>query len=214
MQSPIHIKNSRFAEFSKTDLQFHWGKATGFPTKGHGLRIDFEYDPASVLLLEGKAFALRQFHFHHPAEHFVEDSQSLVELHIVNQNLDDLTIAVVAVMINGLKEAEKGSKHSRTAKAIQDFAAQLAPREEEKPSLPVGVSTDPNHWLPSERTEYYRYEGSLTTEPYTESVSWVIMRQAIYISLDSLGELIKVLGHDARGLQPRNRRYLLRSFAK
>ncbi len=40
--------------------------------------------------------------------------------------------------------------------------------------------------LPSDRSKYYRYSGSLTTPPCYESVIWTVMEETIKISTDQV----------------------------
>ena len=40
----------------------------------------------------------------------------------------------------------------------------------------------------------WRYDGSLTTPPCTEAVSWHVLQEPLYISPDSLSYLEKVIG--------------------
>ncbi len=70
----------------------------------------------------------------------------------------------------------------------------------------------PSEWLPSNIEQYYRYEGSLTTDPFSETVSWVAFRRPKKIKRNLLERLIEGFGHHARLLQPLPRRFVLRNF--
>jgi|GEM_PF-959678 len=40
------------------------------------------------------------------------------------------------------------------------------------------IPTNPNDWLRPEPHITYRYEGSLTTEPYTDNVIWIVFQRS------------------------------------
>jgi carbonic anhydrase len=67
-------------------------------------------------------------------------------------------------------------------------------------------------FLPADTSRYYRYEGSLTTPPYEENVSWVIYKEPLLLPKPELNELIKLFRHPARLPQGLNRRFLLANF--
>ncbi len=81
-------------------------------------------------------------------------------------------------------------------------------QEEAKPT----ASTDPRDFLPKTWDQHYRYQGSLTTDPYTESVSWVVVKDPLNLPTAKLTELLKVFKSEARFPQPLNRRFILKTF--
>lgn len=76
----------------------------------------------------------------------------------------------------------------------------------------LNVSTDPRDFLPKTWEQHYRYEGSLTTDPYTESVSWVVLKDPLLMPIAKLNELLKLFKAEARFPQTLNRRYILKTF--
>jgi carbonic anhydrase len=58
---------------------------------------------------------------------------------------------------------------------------------------------------------FYRYEGSLTTPPCSETVDWVVMDQTIQASAEQINAFERVYPMNARPVQALNRRFLLRS---
>jgi carbonic anhydrase len=77
---------------------------------------------------------------------------------------------------------------------------------------PPELSLNPLDYLPADRVEHYRYEGSLTTPEFDESVTWVVLRQTKPMAEAALIDLIKYFKHPARIPQSLNRRYLLAHF--
>ena len=59
-------------------------------------------------------------------------------------------------------------------------------------------------------TNYYRYNGSLTTPPCSEGVIWIVKRDRVTVSKPQVAALVKVLGHpNNRPLQPSNARLVI-----
>ena len=68
------------------------------------------------------------------------------------------------------------------------------------------------HFLPENHSEWYRYEGSLTSGNHAEDVSWIIMRHPRLVNPDDVEELEEYAEQDAWPSQHVNRRFVLRNF--
>lgn len=204
-QSPVNLRNPIFVDFGANQLKIEWKKsAVGHVKADHGVQIEFDFDERQFVVLEKKKFHLRQFHFHHPSEHAVNGRQKTVELHVVHQNMDDGTRAVVGIFI------EPGAEKAVAPQLMADLKGLLSGGADG--AAPPRVSTNPLDFLPEKPEEYYRYEGSLTTPPYDENVSWVVLRNPLMLPKALLNDLIVHFRHAARFPQPLHRRFLLATF--
>jgi carbonic anhydrase len=199
-QSPINLRATVRADAVKEYLRLSWSAALdGFRHAGdHGIEVVFGVTPDKHLDLAGKRFHLRQFHFHHPSEHLLDGTTFDAELHLVHQNLDDSSFAVVGIFLAVDTAVEKTKESAALVQAFRKAA-------EASTSIPL----KPIWWLPDNRDRVLRYEGSLTTEPYTESVSWVIFPEAKAISPDLFSAIFGTRAQKARPIQAHNRRYIL-----
>lgn len=205
-QSPINIQNAIYAEFGADGLSIHWqGDIHGHVHQDdHGIKVEFASDMRQVIELGGKLFHLRQFHFHHPSEHWIDGEQRTLELHLVHQNIDDGSLAVIGVFL------EPGNTKSLTPSLFAQIDTALA--NEADLGAEANVSTDPRDFLPKTWERHYRYQGSLTTAPFSESVSWIVVKDPITIPTAKLNELLKLFKSHARFPQPLNRRFVLKTF--
>lgn len=205
-QSPINIAKAIYADFGAGGLSIHWQREIhGHIHKDdHGVKVEFASDVHQYIELGGKRFHLRQFHFHHPSEHWVDGEQRTLELHLVHQNIDDGALAVIGVFI------EPGNAKSPfpSLMAQIDIVLGEGTQEEAKPT----ASTNPWDFLPETWQQHYRYQGSLTTYPFTESVSWVVVKDPLNLPTAKLSKLIKIFKSEARFPQPLNRRFILKTF--
>jgi carbonic anhydrase len=69
--------------------------AAGIQNNGHTVQVD--YAPGSTLTVDGKVFALTQFHFRAPSENRFNRKRFPLEGHFVHAEKDG-NLAVVAVM--------------------------------------------------------------------------------------------------------------------
>lgn len=205
-QSPINIQKAIYADFGADGLSIHWQREIhGHIHKDdHGVKVEFASDMRLYIELGGKRFHLRQFHFHHPSEHWVDGEQRTLELHLVHQNIDDGSLAVIGVFI------EPGNAKSPFPSLMAQIDTVLGEgtQEEAKPN----ASTNPWDFLPETWEQHYRYQGSLTTDPFTESVSWVVVKDPLNLPTAKLSKLIKIFKSEARFPQPLNRRFILKTF--
>lgn len=192
-QSPIDIVNP--SEQDLTNISFHY-QPSKLKILNNGHTVQVNYDAGSYLELDNTRYDLIQFHYHAPSEHTLEGASFPAELHIVHRNADG-NLAVVGVL---LKEGSENATY-------QPFILNL-PAEQTDVKV-AGVTVHAMDLLPSVGTTF-RYSGSLTTPPCTESVNWLLMTTPVELSakqLTVLGSLFE--GGNNRPVQPINERVLV-----
>jgi carbonic anhydrase len=204
-QSPIDLAMDEtgddFADASLADLlpklTFHYEPAPlNIMHTGYGIQVP--YAPGSYLSLGEQRYDLRQFHFHSPSEHAINGQLWAGELHLVHQN-ESGQLAVVAVLL------QSGSSRNQ-ASAMQASFAKLSrylPGVGEK--VRTGEWMNARSLLPA-NTSTYRYQGSLTTPPCSESVTWLVLSEPVNLSAEQIAQYQSLLNHNNRPLQPRHQR--------
>ena len=89
-------------------------------------------------------------------------------------------------------------------KDLVDLLAEF-PAEVGDPFDVFGFFYEPTIFLPAERT-FYRYDGSLTTPPCTQGVTWIVMQDPLFMSSGQLAGLQGIMGLNFRPVQPLNDR--------
>ena len=84
---------------------------------------------------------------------------------------------------------------------------QSAEAERDGDALPA-VTVDVDDLLPAVRTSY-RYDGSLTTPPCSEGVSWIVMTTPIQLSAQQIRAFTEIIPDNNRPLQPLNGRAVM-----
>jgi carbonic anhydrase len=173
-QSPVDV-NPRAIELtpSQPKLDVTYGqsalelkyvrKDTATPD-GCSVRHHEETEEADVVpgsghvTVAGIRYDLVQFHFHTPSEHRFAGKSFPLEMHLVHRSAEGKLLVIGVPLVVGPKSV------------VDDVLATLAPECGD----PVEVSaTDLNRLLPP--THYtLHYNGSLTTAPFTEGVSWYL----------------------------------------
>ena len=205
-QSPINLKSPIVTEYPKP-LKIRWSKRLDGKLKSHHgkVKVEFSGDAKQKVSFDGRDFQILQFHFHHRSEHWIEDKQFTLELHIVHQNCDpnDGGLAVLGIMIEPDNSAD-------SAPALIELMETLS---KDDTSDLVDFKTNPNEWLPSDTEHYYRYEGSLTTPDFDEIVSWVVFKEPLRLPRKEVNKLIRCVAESARLPQPLHRRFVLANFS-
>lgn len=199
-QSPINLRSTISADAPKDYLRLSWSAAVDGVRRDsdHGVEVLFGVTPDKYLDLAGKRYHLRQFHFHHPSEHLLDATTFDAEVHVVHQNLDDLSLAVVGIFLTvdmSLKETKETTALAESFLLAKDSA--------------TPIPLKPLWWLPDKRDRVFRYEGSLTTEPFTESVSWIVLPEPTVISSELFKAIFGSHLQEARAIQPHDRRFIL-----
>ena len=163
---------------------------------GHTIQVN--YGPGSTLIVGDKTYALKQFHFHHPSEEYIDGRGFDLVAHLVH---DDGSghLAVVAVLF------KTGPLNTLLEAVWRNIPAQMG-KAADVPSVSLNV-TD---LLPADHG-YYAFAGSLTTPPCSEGVTWYVLKNQATLSADQLAAFAKLYPRNARPIQPAYGRAVLES---
>jgi carbonic anhydrase len=192
-QSPVDIPSN--APLNPDNISFSY-RPSALTLFNNGHTIQANYDPGSSLTLNGVRYDLLQFHFHTASEHAIGGKHEPMEIHFVHRNAQG-GLAVVGVLLKA------GGEHAAYAPIFQSLPPQAS-----QPAPVAGATVDANQLLPSQHT-YWRYNGSLTTPPCTEGVTWLVMNTPIELSDAQIGAFTSIFPNDERPVQPLNGRSFL-----
>ena len=161
---------------------------------GHTIQVN--YDDGDTLVVGERAYELVQYHFHHPSEHTIAGRRFPMEMHMVHRAAGG-ELAVVAVLID----------EGRHNPAFDPVWANL-PRAKGVETHYEHVMVDVDALLPPDHASY-RYEGSLTTPPCTEGVSWFVLVQPIALDARQVEAFTDVIADNSRPTQPLNGRVVV-----
>ncbi len=196
-QSPINIDSKATLDFKQEPIKLNYSMLVAEQIKNTGHSIQVDMRSGGSMTLDGMEFELKQFHFHTPSENTVNGKHFPLEAHFVHQN-DVGELAVLAMMfIPGKADAalntlwenmpmQAGASTRLSAKALK------------------AIETD------SKFSNYYRFNGSLTTPPCSEGVRWVVMQTPMTVSEEQIKKLQAALRHpNNRPVQKLNARQIL-----
>jgi carbonic anhydrase len=193
-QSPIDIRGTISAH--QPALEIKWtGRPDTIINNGHTIQLAFA--AGNTLKVGDRAYQLNQFHFHHPSEHLVGGKRFAMEAHFVHTGAGG-GLAVVGVLVAAGHANGVFNKITSTMPAA------------EGPPVPADSGIDPRGLLPARR-DYYRYEGSLTTPPCSETVDWLLLADPIEAAEADIARFAKLYPMNARPAQNPNRRFVLGS---
>lgn len=150
--------------YSHSDLDLEYIRKDAAASDGCSTRNHEETEEAVVrpgtghVTLAGVRYELEQFHFHTPSEHRFQGRTDPLEMHFVHRSAAG-KLLVIGVPL-------RAGTHS----TVDDVLAELAPECGETVEL---KDVDLDSLLPRDRGTL-RYNGSLTTAPFTEGVQWFL----------------------------------------
>lgn len=193
-QSPIDIRPADLTPADLPDLRFEYSRSadirmTYISTEdspcdepGEEETIRAVIPPGAGTLWVGrKRFELLQVHWHNPAEHLLNGHSFPLEQHMVHADADG-NLLVLGVWLR------HGRPHATIGRLFDDLPAECTPDHQV-------TDVDLNGLLPKSHRSM-RYPGSLTTDPYTEGVSWVMLMQPMSVSR---AQARRFAGHFPRG---------------
>lgn len=143
---------------------------------------------AAALRLGSTRYDLLQYHFHTPSEHTLDGRHYPVEQHFVHRGPNGETLVLGLFLVPG--------GHRR--QLPEPLPAECGPSRE--------TTVDLTHAVPADLSTF-RYQGSLTTAPFSEPVSWLVLRQPLAVATSGIVGYRRLFPDgDARETQPLNGR--------
>lgn len=192
-QSPVNLQSAIDADLPPLKINY---KDSPLRIINNGHTIQVNYQPGSFLTLDNEPYELLQFHFHHPSEHKIEGKPLPMELHLVHKNQKG-DLAVIGVFL------KEGAANPALQKVWQAM-----PTKKGREKTLSNVNINASELLP-ENQDYYRYFGSLTTPPCSETVNWIVLKQPVEISSPQVKKFAQIFPMNARPVQLVQRRFLL-----
>jgi carbonic anhydrase len=188
-QSPVNI--THFDNDAKNKLVFHNQAAEFTRDRKHDAHNLYAYEldkSKNILNYNGTDYVLQSLHFHTPAEHRINGKLYPFEGHFIYQS-NSGKFLVVGVFYklgheNAALETVLGSPHQKR------------------------ITFDINQFYPASKA-FYTYEGSLTTPPCAEGLTWIVMKQPMAISAAQLHFFKRyIMADNSRPPQPLDNRVI------
>lgn len=182
-----------------------------FFTSSH-LEIEVPGSHSGKLTYDGRDYELSNFHLHTPSEHTFDGKYAAMEIHVVHKwkegtadgSKDKIVVLGVRVDV-GAENIELG-KLIGLLSGVRYQPPKTSALDETLPEPTI----HPEALFPGSGA-YYFYEGSLTTPPCTENVTFFVFQTAVHASETQLEAFRKFApGGNNRPLQPINDRTVYR----
>ncbi len=193
-QSPINIYTENVKldkSLPKLSFNYDLGDIKDIEDNGHSLQFDFK--EGSYITFNGKKYALYQFHAHEESEHTIDGVRYPLELHFVHI-AEDKSVTVIGVMV---KEGSENSYFER----LKVFKTLEKGAKED-----TDIEFNPEKLFPKNK-DFYTYQGSLTTPPCSDNVTWIVFKNPITLSENEVNDIAAHLPKsNTRPIQPLNGR--------
>ncbi len=205
-QSPIDVtlRDTVYApKIAFPDIEYTQSTAIGKFEK-HDFLVENHAD--LLVNFEGRVYHLVKIHFHDGCEHTIDKSDiSNHELHLVHELYDgdkgQNDKLVIAVFFKELKTSQGATSFVELAKAMTG----------DQPEYKIKL----DDFVPEKTEKFLLYQGSLTSYPYTEDVTWILNLAPEKIDSKTVELLRKsVAEQPERKRFCLNRRFVLRNFEK
>lgn len=194
-QSPLNLQVADAARL--VPLRFHY-KVSLIELVNTDHTVRANYGPGSHIMIGPDRYDLQQFHFRTPSEHQVAGRRFPMEIQFVHRHKSG-KLAYVSVLV------APGTENL----AARELWTRL-PNTPNSRSAESRAVLNARDLMPSEPA-YFRYSGSLTTPPCTESVQWIVLEEPVLFSAKQIAQLRRITGANARPVQARHGRYLLQA---
>ncbi|XP_050243226.1 alpha carbonic anhydrase 7-like isoform X2 [Quercus robur] len=186
-QSPIDIlyKDIR-VNINLGDLRLNY-KVSDAIIKNTDSYVEVEWvGDAGSIQIDYEQYSLSHCHWHSPAEHLINGKRYDLELHVVHENTSNQVSVVRAEFY------QIGEPDSFLTKFTEELKTLVNNKGERAIGVIDPIETNTNTFM------YYRYDGSLTTPPCNESVTWIVNGKINTVSSKQL-QLLREANFDFRG---------------
>lgn len=193
-QSPINILSLDSKHKTIHKIIFNYHPSTETVVKmAHTVQVN--YDPGNTISYENQLFDFKQFHFHTPSEHLIDGVTYPMELHMVHllqQSGSQKPVYLVVGLM--FKEGKENPFLNKFFNNIPDSTGAVKHLANQFINI---------HDLLAQagRLHYYHYEGSLTTPPFSETVTWMVVKHIFEASPAQIEKINRIEGNNARHTQ-------------
>lgn len=203
-QSPIDIETDKVVFKKDVSLNFvNYDQEVEFNLKNTHHSVSMEPIKTNELkpIIElnwvegGNEFELQEIHFHwgdgvnKGSEHEINNVRAAAEMHMVHYrkglSKEDIGSIENSVVVIGVLIESDQMDHNKLEPLVAAASKVNGTDSQSKCDHPEHLI----NLLPDNTASFFTYNGSLTTPPCYEVVTWVIMAQPVYLSQSSLIEL-------------------------
>ncbi|MCH9639038.1 MAG: carbonic anhydrase family protein [Betaproteobacteria bacterium] len=198
LQLPINIYSFKEESNNKHKITLHFqDNINAIENLGHTVQLNFS--EGSTITYEELTYDFNQIHFHTPSEHLIDGMTFPMEMHIVTsipaKDKNDVPHYLVIGILFKMGQANQ---------FIDEFL-NLIPKDVHT-EIPLKTNKVKLHDLFSINDQltinnFYHYQGSLTTPPYTESVKWFVFKHILEASPEQIETINAIEGNNARHIQ-------------
>jgi carbonic anhydrase len=152
----------------------------------HTIQATLAEDSVRTMRISGQEYRLLQFHIHTPSEHVIGGDKAgtrnyPAELHFVHAgvrddgSLDSDRLAVVGLFVDVTNQREPLPGTERFfGNMLKDYRGVAT-----RPGEPITANIED---IIEGSSHYWRYQGSLTTPPCSETVEWLVVARPLVVS--------------------------------
>lgn len=144
----------------------------------------------ATITFRGQKGSLIQYHFHNPSEHHVNGEHYSMEVHFVFESSRKLIVLGIPIEISATSDSFLDSTFAKLPDATQPGNV--------TDTGPLSFGPLINHVKAS---RVWTYQGSLTTPPCSEVVTWLFVETPINVGFDLYKELKSIMRFNARYTQ-------------
>lgn len=193
-QSPINILSLDSKHKTNHKIIFNYHPSTETVVKmAHTVQVN--YDPGNTIAYENQWYDFKQFHFHTPSEHLIDGVTYPMELHMVHllqQSASQNPVYLVVGLM--FKEGKENPFLNKFFNIIPDSTGAVS----HVPNKFINIS---ELLAQAKHLHYYHYDGSLTTPPFTETVTWMVVKHVFEASPEQIEKINRIEGNNARHFQ-------------
>ena len=215
-QSPVNIREEStfYVPVLKNALELDYLTADSDKTTGKFAKEKFSIeDPENWgMQFQSEEYQLINIHFHACCEHKLNCcNPARHELHVVHRKVDSTDILVLAIFFDSDPKAKSRDFFKKMAAAAKKQRSQKKDKSSTEVDDNEKVSVKLKDFMQVDFSRWFLYQGSLTSYPYSQDVTWIVNLDIDTINSKDLKD-ISVIQQHVRDPQPLHRRYVLRNF--
>lgn len=196
VQSPVNIMTSDLEKETDHEIEVIHPHCPVIDIVNTGHTVQLDFGPGTFIIFEGIDYELKQVHFHTPSEHHIDGITYPMEIHYVSIGHgagEENKYLVIAALF---KMGKSNKFIAKFLDMIPETAGDTVRIENE--FIYLDDLEKPSH---PDTYDWFHYDGSLTTVPYTETVNWLVMKDILEASAKEIFTINTLEGNNARHIQ-------------